>query len=138
MRYLFTLLMLGLLSACQTTEPASMLDLAHRNFVLVAVNQQPLNPSPKQMMNLSFGEHLFVEAKICRQFQGFAHLTANQLQVDELAISSAACTDPLAKQADQLLEKMLKQGVQLIWQGQTLSLQQGEQQLSYQLRDYVL
>lgn len=125
------------LTACQTMPKAGLAEqLAHRNFLLVQVNQQTVEKVSFEQ-RLSFGERLFVSATACNEFSGFAQLKQNVLTVKLLQQTDKICTKQQLNEWDQLLLKMLTQGAVVQWQGQELILEQGENRLVYVLRDYV-
>ncbi|MFT0213486.1 META domain-containing protein [Pseudomonas sp. F1_0610] len=135
-RSLLLSVLVGLVG-CSTAEVFDLsTQLRHRNFILVQVNQQ-LIPEPSFVHRLSFGERLFVSGTMCNEFSGFAQIKGSKLQVITLQQTEKACVNPVLNTWDLILQRMLSQGAEVTWQGQLLILKQGDEQLTYQLRDYV-
>lgn len=139
------------LVACSTTSnQVSSTDLLHHNFVLTQYDGQPINVKDMQL-RLEFGENMFVSGSMCHTFSGFGSLENNVLKVAALSISDnqysntpqgkgtpvTSCKEPLYKELDSVIHKMLAEGVQVQMNKNVLELKSESHRLVYELRDWV-
>lgn len=79
--------------SCDTSRQVTQGDLQHHRWLLTAVDDNPVNKAQWPVLPvLDFGERLFVEGgNGCRQFNGFAKLSADQIIFDELEFNTSQC-----------------------------------------------
>lgn len=110
--------------------------LLHHNFRLESVNGKPYNlqePAP----TIAFNEGMLVSGQICNRFNGQGKLAQGMLTVVNMASTRKLCYEPELNQYETMISQMLMSGVALDYDGQTLVMRQGGNELVYRLRDYV-
>lgn len=136
-RFLLLAAILTITAAC-TASGVNMTekDLLHHRFVLQSVDDKAYAlkaPAP----TLSFNEGMRVSGVICNNFMGQGTLDGKRLTVPQMASTRKLCLDPELNSYEQLIGKMLMNGVDMEYDGQIMTLRQGGHTLVYKLSDLV-
>lgn len=109
--------------------------LLHHRFVLESVNSKPYSlqePAP----TISFDEGMRVSGIMCNNFTGQGKIEKGTLTVSQMASTRKLCFDEL-NQYETMIGNMLMNGSALEYDGQKLTLRQGENTLIYKTSDLI-
>ena len=111
-------------------------DLLHHRFLLVSSDGKDFN-AKERVPSIEFNEGLRVSGAVCNRFTGQGRLTGNILTVEQVASTKMLCIDHDLSELENLLLRMLSEGVELRLDGQNLVVYQGGHVLVYKLSDWV-
>lgn len=79
---------------CDSSKTVTQGDLQHHRWVLITLDNNPVNQEEWPVLPvLDFGERLFVEGGDgCRQFNGFAKLSVDQIEFNEFEFNKNQCS----------------------------------------------
>jgi len=111
-------------------------DLIHHRFVLVSSDGKNFSAKDR-VPSIEFNEGLQISGAACNRFTGQGRLVGNVLTVEKMASTKMFCSDSDFNELENLLARILSEGVELSLDGQHLFLRQGGHKLIYKLSDWV-
>ncbi|MCP4331544.1 MAG: META domain-containing protein [Gammaproteobacteria bacterium] len=142
---------LEMLGRCdQASAPIStrLEDLQHRRWILHSIDGIELSAYAQELgfdddaalvkvPNLDFGEQGFVSGNTgCNQFHGQARVIDDSLILSQLATTMMMCAD-FSAELELRLQLLYRNPLAITREGNTLILQDGEDRLRYEPRDWV-
>lgn len=120
-------------AGCKTLAPK---DLENRRFVLASVDGKPFKTA-LNTPDIQFGEGFRVSGGMCNRYMGQGKLVGNVLTVSPMASTRMLCPDDELDKLETLFGRMLEQGAEVSFDGNTLSLKQGGNTLVFTAGDWI-
>ena len=137
-KILCSLLVLGLagISACGASRPDTARiaepDLLHHRFVIEDANGVAFT---ERVPFIQFGEDMLITGQICNNFRGKAELKDGVLTMPLAAATMMMCPDAERNAFERDLFKMLSDGANASYKGNTLTLENNGKVFRFSLRD---
>lgn len=109
-------------------------DLMHRRFVLESVNGTPFNSSFRTP-DIEFGENFRVYGQVCNRYRGQGKLAGDVLTVAQMASTLMMCPDQALNKLERDFSEMLRNGAEIKFVDNTLTLSGNGQTLVYKVSD---
>ena len=122
-------------SVSQKNQIVSQDMLSHHNFILQSVNGVPFK-NERVTPSLAFNEGMHISGAMCNRFFGPYTLENNILKA-QMASTMMMCLEEELNQYENLLYKMIAEGVEVEYSWDILTLRQGSHVFVYKLKDFV-
>ena len=126
----------------ENKDPKIVNVLAHRNFVISSVDGQEFPAKDQRgqsrpLPNFDFGQWPQASGKICNNYTGQVELNNGILSMKNAATTMMMCHEDELNQLEAIFHRLLNEGVQMEFVGQTLTLKSPDHTLVFTVSDYV-